>query len=499
MSRGGAGPARARRRTAEPGSRRRSRLLGDEPERRRPLPLPAERQVLVRYGRDHGQDRRALRSRHRRGRRARTLGRGGDPHHRALLGLRQERDDALRQPGQTGGRAVPRLLRRDRGLRRSAARSHARAGAGAARRRRQPSRRARSGARARTRSSRDRAGARAVSGGDRRARARRGAQPRGAAAGSRAAGTPARSALPCAGAARPGARTGAAPRSRRGSRSFDAGALAARARSRLDRQQGGAHLAGERRAGAERLRPHARQPGGRRAAVGARGARCHDTGCARRRRDRLRARSGRHSAARRVSRALRPHRGGQRDRGPRHRGHPLGRSRRREPVGRGDWRPGRQVHPDRRRPDRRERHEQGLQRGHRLVPRGTGGVLRHRRHRGVHGAGRTSRAAPGSRTDVHRVRCRRRGRSARRRLRAARSVRGFPVLGHPQLQEPCDGPAQLRPAHLLPGQARQLALARVGAGRGRRSRRDRPGRSRRDGRVGHRAGRARRARRGTAP
>ena len=185
-------------------------------------------------------------------------------------------------------------------------------------------------------------------------------------------------------------------------------------------------------------------------------------------RHRIRSRGGGHAAARGLPAQHADH-GGQRDRGSRHGGAAGGSGRRPGPLGDRDRRPGRQVHPPGGRADHRERHEQGLQRRHRLVPRGAGGVLRDQRHRagGQPGTRRQSPPRPGA--DVHRLRGRGRGGRALGRLRTGRRVRRFSVLHHPQLPAPRDGPAHSGADDLFSGQASLQSVAGLDPGGGHRA------------------------------
>ena len=83
----------------------------------------------------------------------------------------------------------------------------------------------------------------------------------------------------------------------------------------------------------------------------------------------------------------REHRRPERDRRPCDGSDPLRRRRRSGPLGHRDRGTGCQVHPHPGRPHRRKRPEQGLQRRHRILPGGAGDFLRRARHRGVHSAG----------------------------------------------------------------------------------------------------------------
>ncbi len=335
--------------------------------------------MLLGHRREHAEDRRALRPEHSGGRRrgARRR-RRGDRHHRALLGLRQERDDPLRQPGQAHRRALRRLLRLGGAQRPGPAGAQPGRGPGLPHRRLRADR----GLPPRLRATRGRGapargpanlrgpGRRSTGGLARRqigqpARRPRGADPpphsalRGAASGARSR--------------RQGHPDAHAGHARRGLADPPSGAGP---RPGLHRGQGAAQRRRRRGAAAGRLRSHPGQPGGRGPTPTAPDPRSRRARRARHQPHRLGPRGRGHPGPRRAGRRRAGAAGGaQRDRGPRHGGHALRRRRRRRPFGDRDRRPGRQVHPAQRRAHRRERHEQGLQRGHRLVPRGAGGLL----------------------------------------------------------------------------------------------------------------------------
>ncbi len=156
-----------------------------------------------------------------------------------------------------------------------------------------------------------------------------------------------------------------------------------RPRSGFDWVQSGAGGAGQRPRTGRRLPAHRRQPCGGRGGPGRRTARDERRSGGGHRCHRLGPRRGRHRRAGGLPGDRRPPVRPERDRGPCDRRFPLRPGGRQKLVDRRDRGSGRQVHQRTQRAGRRFRHEPGVQRRHRLVPRGTGGGLRRARHRRV--------------------------------------------------------------------------------------------------------------------